>query len=357
MCKHKVIIVGAGLSGLYTAWLLQRAGVNCLLLEGRMDTDGRILSLPVACSRVDLGATWVWPSVQPQLMAQLDQLNIPLIELNEYGGMLHERSAYHQAAHYAGYTYATTLMLVKGGLRVLTEMLEHQLSSDTVITNRRIQQIQLNDTDIQIKAHNHANEIYHFKANTVLMDARRHAVTWLAPHAKYIAAYRTHFWQHNGLSGMARCEIGPMVEIHDAWIDNGINALFGYFGITAHARHTKDEATLIALCRAQLVRLFGRQANYPVAEFYKTWSSDPFTATASDSQLQPGHQNSPPCTASNVWANRIIDIASEWSSSFPVYVAGAIEAADFCVLNYLANRQRILSKGENSANLPSHTSC
>ena len=39
---HSVIIIGAGLSGLYTAWRLQQKKQDVVLLEARERTGGRI---------------------------------------------------------------------------------------------------------------------------------------------------------------------------------------------------------------------------------------------------------------------------------------------------------------------------
>ncbi|HFZ1674902.1 TPA: NAD(P)-binding protein [Klebsiella pneumoniae] len=48
MMNIEVIIVGGGLSGLYAARLLEKAGINYLLLEGRERMGG------VSCRRIPL---------------------------------------------------------------------------------------------------------------------------------------------------------------------------------------------------------------------------------------------------------------------------------------------------------------
>ena len=57
-----VLIVGAGLAGLYAARLLCRAGINVTVLEARERVGGRAFSHRLANSTVvDLGAQWIGP--------------------------------------------------------------------------------------------------------------------------------------------------------------------------------------------------------------------------------------------------------------------------------------------------------
>ena len=54
-----VVIVGAGITGLAIATLLQADGRDVVLLEARDRVGGRLLSVPGSDgSTVDLGASW-----------------------------------------------------------------------------------------------------------------------------------------------------------------------------------------------------------------------------------------------------------------------------------------------------------
>jgi len=62
---NKVIIIGAGFSGLAAAYELKKAGVNVLVLEGRNRIGGRVFShkpLPGENLVIELGAEWVGAS-------------------------------------------------------------------------------------------------------------------------------------------------------------------------------------------------------------------------------------------------------------------------------------------------------
>ncbi|MGA7802897.1 MAG: FAD/NAD(P)-binding protein, partial [Gammaproteobacteria bacterium] len=69
------VIIGAGLSGLYSALRLARSGTRYLVLEARRRLGGRIACQTVPApggggARFDLGPAWVWPDLQP-MMARL----------------------------------------------------------------------------------------------------------------------------------------------------------------------------------------------------------------------------------------------------------------------------------------------
>lgn len=56
---ERVLVLGAGVSGLTAAHSLRRAGIDVLVLEGRDRIGGRTFTDSVGKARVDLGAAWV----------------------------------------------------------------------------------------------------------------------------------------------------------------------------------------------------------------------------------------------------------------------------------------------------------
>jgi monoamine oxidase len=152
--------------------------------------------------------------------------------------------------------------------------------------------------------------------------------TWMAPHAKYVAVYKTDILHERQLSGNAGSRVGPMVEIHDvSEPDSGKTAIFGFIGVPAKSRWTVSEAVLKSLCREQLVRLFGQDAAEPEAEYIKDWAADPFTATEFDLLQEVGHAMPEQLPARVEWSGEITGVASEWSPQFSGYLAGAIDSA------------------------------
>ncbi|HVZ38443.1 MAG TPA: FAD-dependent oxidoreductase [Candidatus Kapabacteria bacterium] len=90
----QVIVIGAGVSGVATAWALRQMGIDSIVLEGRPDRiGGRVWSSPVwKETHVDLGASWVTHmTINPLVeiarannikLINSDLLNITLTEAN-----------------------------------------------------------------------------------------------------------------------------------------------------------------------------------------------------------------------------------------------------------------------------------
>jgi len=359
MNEHvQVAIIGAGLSGLYAAYQLENAGISYVVLEARAQTGGRIISCAggpapslsgaEAEGRVDLGATWIWPSFQPQLAALTAELDIALIPQAEDGDMLYERAHHQSPSRHPGYVSSPPSMRIAGGMRQLTERLEARITAEQVVTDARVIRIERTVGKVQVHTVSSDQRGRMFTAQAVLLalppalaagieylpalPARLTGEwagtgTWMAPHAKYVAIYEHDFWQQAGLSGEARSGVGPMAEIHDASVPGRVSALFGFIGIPARSRWTTSEENLKLLCRAQLIRLFGEKAGEPVAEYLKDWADDPFTATEKDLLIQAGHTVPAAYPDHGAWADCLRGIGSEWSAQFPGYLAGAVEAS------------------------------
>lgn len=73
MIQTRIAIIGAGLSGLYAAYLLEQANItDYLILEARNRLGGRIYTQ----HGFDLGATWIGPELNPELMQLVNKLKL-----------------------------------------------------------------------------------------------------------------------------------------------------------------------------------------------------------------------------------------------------------------------------------------
>lgn len=358
-----IVIVGAGISGLYAAWRLQQQGMtDWMLIEARDTPGGRILSVPVPSAgespdpdrstyRFDLGPSWFWPDYQQQLDRLVRQLGLERFEQHESGDMVVERSPHSPPMRMRGYVNSPPSIRLQGGMGALTDALWQRLDASRIVTGQAVRRLLCTRARLELESEDARGHVSRWGAGQVWLAMPPRLVvdriefapalpstlaqewqatpTWMAPHAKYVAVYDKPFWRDQGLSGEARSACGPLGEIHDASLPGGPAALFGFVGIAARMRQGLPEDLLRSHCREQLARLFGPRAATPRAELFKDWALDRHTAIAADCD-SPGHHPVAPAigASSGPWAGRLTGIGSEWSRQFPGYVAGAIDAVN-----------------------------
>lgn len=356
MHTSRIAIVGAGLAGLYAAYLLEMRGMtDYVVLEARERVGGRIASLvPEVPARgsstetFDLGPAWFWPGFQTSLGGLVESLGLSSFAQYEAGDMLVERSHQMLPVRMQGFVNHPPSMRLRGGMQALVGALSQRIGSARIHTGQAVQSMSLTPHDrVELVC---ANGQRYTAQHVLLAVPPRLAAqamtfsptlperlthqwastaTWMASHGKYVALYPTPFWREKQLSGEARSLLGPLGEIHDASHLDGHGALFGFFSLPASARAQLGDEALRQNCRGQLVRLFGPQAASPSMDVIKDWAQEPFTATHADQVPSEHHGIAPPARAADgPWQRCLIGIGSEWGEHYAGYLAGAIEAAE-----------------------------
>ena len=148
----RIAIVGAGLSGLYAAYLLERQGIrDYVLLESRDVLGGRIASVTASrhsaphatgsIDQFDLGPTWFWPDYQRELHRLVEDLGLERFEQFESGDMVVERSPDEPPARVHGYANSPPSMRLIGGMGALIEALRRTLDSSRIITGQTVSRL------------------------------------------------------------------------------------------------------------------------------------------------------------------------------------------------------------------------
>ncbi|WP_419709724.1 flavin monoamine oxidase family protein [Pseudomonas sp. NFX224] len=376
MRKARIAIIGAGLSGLYAAYVLQRKGVmDYVLLEAREAPGGRIVSVspsseltagqPGTSGRFDLGPSWFWPGYQRQLDQVVQELGLRRYEQYEIGDMIMERSRDLPPTRTRGYVNSPSSMRLVGGMGALIDALYSHLDKTRVCTAQTVRKVQRIGHGIEVESADAEGQITTWNVDQLLLAMPPRLVqatidfspplpstlsrsweataTWMAPHAKYFAIFDTPFWREQGLSGKGRSSVGPLVEIHDASIPQGSAGLFGFLGVPATLRKALPESDLRSLCRAQLIRMFGPQAGTPKTEFLKDWAAERFTSTSADLAITSQQGEAPsPIADFGPWRDCMIGVGSEWSPQFPGYVAGAIDAVSRGLLRLTFDQNEVV---------------
>ena len=354
------VIIGAGLSGLYSAFRLAQAGMSCRVLEARGRLGGRIACGVVPASdggaaRFDLGPAWVWPDLQPMMARLLDELQVPVFLQATRGAALYEDALLPAPERVPGDSPHAQSYRIAGGALSLVEALAARLEPQGVLTERRVTRVAAHADGMRIDFELADGGVGQLQAARVIaalplrlladsvafepplppayMTAFRDTPTWMAGHAKFVACYETPFWERRGLSGEAFSRVGPLMEIHDASpARGGPYGLFGFYGVPAAERHRLGREALVRHSLEQLVRLFGPEAANPIRYWIKDWSEDPLTATAADSEPLMQHPDyGLPAELTSLWDGRVVFAGSETVALNGGYLEGALEAGEGAV--------------------------
>lgn len=347
----QTVIIGAGLSGLALASLLERAGRDWCLIEARPRLGGRILSVP-ACqgdlARYDMGPAWIWPHNR-RLLGLVCDLGLRVFEQHSDGNLVFQDAAGQVRRDLAFATMAGALR-VAGGLGALVDGLAGRLDMGCVRLSHRIEKLTLSgsgvvvcgatpDGPFEVAATRAVLALPpRIVADTISVEpplppgltaAFRAIPTWMAGHAKLVAVYDTPFWRAAGLSGDGVSHTGPLAEIHDASpAGAAAGALFGFVA-TAPAMRAKAPEALKTAAIAQLTEMFGREAASPRAVLLEDWASAPFTATPADHAPLAGHPTYGPPPALSGWTDpRLCFAGTELAPDEGGFLEGALSAAE-----------------------------
>jgi len=358
--NHPIAIIGGGLSGLYTAYLLHQRGIQATVYEARDRLGGRIVSLPSSqasdniasdIERYDLGPSWFWPDIHPLMANLVEELNLTAFQQYQTGAHLFDRGRGNPPQrHELGIATSPISMRLAGGMLSLIEALADKLPAESIQLNHQLTTISQQENEALSLSLSTADGETNITAQQAifalplrllsdtiqfspalpksLLNHCHNTMTWMAAHAKFVAVYEQPFWRQQGLSGSASSQTGPLVEVHDASALEGKAALFGFVGVNASARKTAGRDLLIDVTLKQLAELFGPEAATPVDAFLIDWSQEQFTATEQDQIGASSHPLYGLSSSDNrVWDNKLIIAGTESSSNAGGYLEGALDAA------------------------------
>ena len=329
MKKEKVIIIGAGLSGLYTAYLLQETH-DVIVIEARERIGGRVCSL----GGHDMGPSWVWGH-QKHILALIDSLGLEIFEQYTKGLALYD--APEGVQKFEAPPSATSYR-VKGGIIAIIKALEKTLYSPVKLNESVTSLIEKGsmivvETDkgtytvdkvvstlpprLAVQSINYTPSL-----SQELQTQLQNIPTWMGYAAKCVIEYERAFWKEEGLSGFTFSHLGPLGEIHDTTTEDK-HALFGF--VHSYAEYKNIEENIIK----QLTRLYGTKASTPRNIYMIDWKKEIFTSTSLDAE--PLREHPSYGFDGTHFEGKIIYSGTECAFREGGYLEGALISAIQCV--------------------------
>jgi len=326
MNKKKITIIGAGVSGLYLAYLLEKK-YDVTIVEARDRVGGRIHSI----NTNDMGPSWVW-SHQKKILKLISELKLELFSQYTQGLALFDTKA--KLEKFQPQPSAPSARM-KGTLSSLIDELKSRLTDTKIILSEEVKSVQETQNGVKIQTENNTYESeiailtlaprltaklnFTPPLEETLKTKMLGTQTWMGSSAKCVVEFKKSLWKEAGLSGFTFSHIGPLGEIHDA-SEGEKHALFGF--VSANANMSTFGADL----NAQLHRLFDFEESEVLAIYLVDWREEKFSSAPADQLPLTAHPQYGINT--NSYSQRILFSSTEFSFDNGGYIEGAISLAE-----------------------------
>jgi len=336
--SNKIIILGAGISGIYLGNRLKKEGFSIKILEANNRIGGRIYTKNVHNTKVELGATWLW-RYNPELLKLCKELRISLFEQNMTGDALYEQSNLMAPQRFQVPKNQEISYRIVGGTNTLLEKLAQDFTDDELILNQKVIQIKENKETVTIsteKSKFSADVVisaippqvfintvdFHPSLDEKITQIANNTHTWMKDSIKFAIVYKTPFWKDKGLSGVGFSNVGPFTEIYDhSDFENNHFALMGFLhgNLSNETKTFREEKA-----QNQLFKFFGVDGKNYLSYEEKVWNKEKLTNFENDKFITPHFNNGNAIYQQEFLNKKLIIAGSETSPSFGGYMEGAI---------------------------------
>ena len=336
-----VIIIGAGLSGLLTAYRLQEQGIPYTILEARSRVGGRIHTLyNEKQAPVEMGATW-FGDYHTEVVRLLEELDIPKFKQHMDATVFYEPVGSNGAQQVKIPPQAASYR-VAGGTSALINTIYDKLNGANVLLNQSVKSIHYLNNKVQVLSKDTfegdvvvlalppklwASQInFEPQLSDNLNQLSLQTHTWMEDSIKVAITYPTPFWKEEQKPSTLFSNIGPVTEFYNHEnIEKSKFALCGFINASYSNLSNDERQTLVV---NQLVSVFGTSAQKYTAYHECVWSKEPQTHVASENPLFPHQNNGNPLFRESLWNDSLFISSSESAKEFPGYMDGAIASAN-----------------------------
>ncbi|MFT6087730.1 MAG: monoamine oxidase [Glaciecola sp.] len=135
--QPKVGIIGGGLAGVYTAYLLAQQNVTFEIIEAKPILGGRICGENTSSSdyKIDLGPSWIFPH-QQEILKLVSSLDLRLVEQYSSGDAIFQRNVKEQAQKVTGVSPPTMYRVFGGTTRLIASLAQCINAQNTTLSTK-----------------------------------------------------------------------------------------------------------------------------------------------------------------------------------------------------------------------------
>jgi monoamine oxidase len=340
--KPKIVILGAGLSGLLLAYRLKKLGFTLLILEARTRIGGRISTLQPHDTPIEMGATW-FGKQHTYLIALLEELQLDHFEQYMTGTAFFEPFS-TAPPQLVQIPQDSPSYRIQRGTSSIIQLLALDLTADELVLDQPVSAIHFEKEQVVIQSADRyweadlvistlppallVNTIQcHPKLPDQLTQLAQATHTWMQDSIKTALVYRTPFWKNRNLSGTIFSNVGPINEFYDhSDVSNTHFALCGF--VSGSMSQLTPELRKEKVVQ-QLVKMFGDEAAEFLSYEEVIWSAEPYTKNSQPNEVEPyPHQNNGhPLYSQPFFQQRLWLAGTETAAVYPGYMEGAVVAA------------------------------
>ncbi|WP_435262991.1 flavin monoamine oxidase family protein [Tenacibaculum sp. nBUS_03] len=341
--QTKIVIIGAGLSGLLVGYQLKLAKIPFIIIEARDRVGGRIHTVYNDNSApLEMGATW-FGYQHTNLLDLLKKLEVSYFEQYMIGTSFFQPFSTSPASAIPIQSQPPSYRIEGGTSSIINKLIE-QIGEDNILLNSTVKHLEFTKKNVTVSY----NEKKYIADKIVLalppklwinnikieptppQDLFEIAInthTWMENSIKVALSYEKAFWRKNKQSGTLFSNSGPITELYDHSNSTGNKyALCGFLN-PSYASIDPEERKRLVL--EQIVNVFGNEATKYDNYVELNWGKEDKTASNNRKPLFAHQNNGSLIFKKEYYNSRLLISSSESSSSYPGYMEGAVDSANF----------------------------